>query len=288
LDQQTKHLWGNYSFKSFDLEKITASYIPDLERGDRPHGLLDIEGNVSGSTLDPDIAVKANIRQAMWRGQPFRSELELKMNKSTATILPSIFSFDHNGALTLQGQYLSSQSKFDLEGKGANIRLNTLFGFLGWSLQLDGQSDLDFTFSDHNQEKNMEISLAGRHDGIGPFKQPGKIEGKITGDLREIDLTGLRITSGEGYAKLLAGSKLFIEKNGSGTFRLPLETRNLGAGLLVFFGNADIAGSWGEKTTNPEGRLTNLDIFARSLWVNQYYFDGNVTRITIKKAQIKG
>lgn len=287
LNQKNKIVRGNVNATEIPIGNLFEAFVGNVDPTDRPTGKMSLQGQLSGGVEDPLAKVKLQLKEGEWKGQSLTADMDLTVNHSSFTILPSIVKFGSGGQVHMTGQVLDQAVKaVSLEGNGDDVALNTLFGFLNWSLKVDGRTDFTFDFIQQGSTQTLKVNLQGEHDGIGLFKNPGEIHGTIAGNLKELDLSGLRITSGGGHVRLLNGSRAFIEKDGSGRLRLPMEARNLSAGLLVFYGNVEMAGSWNGKSVPDAQRETSLDVFARSLWVNQYYLDGNITRLNLKKGAV--
>jgi hypothetical protein len=132
-------------------------------------------------------------------------------------------------------------------------------------------------------------SFDGKHEGIGPFKNAGGFYGELNGNTRELNLSNVRIESGDGHVALREGSVVYLNKDGSGKVRFLAESRNLKAGVLTLFGSMEGTGSWDRalnEAPNDKGFM-EIDVFARSLWVNQTYLDGNLTHLSVRKGVTK-
>ncbi len=101
----------------------------------------------------------------------------------------------------------------------------------------------------------------------------------------------MRINTGDGYASTLPGSKIYLEKNGAATMHVGADIRNVRTGVLSLFGGVEVTGSWKKLPSadgvSPPATETELEIFARSLWVNHYVLDGTITRLTIGHGELE-
>jgi hypothetical protein len=160
---------------------------------------------------------------------------------------------------------------------------------LGWPLTWAGKTNATFSMIGAGEGKKMIITFDGDHDGFGPIKKGGKLSGTAAWQNGEWDLSNIRVDSGDGFVRLRNGSVLFIDKNNSGKMRLVADTRNIHMGLLTFFGRLELTGSWDGSKITPDGKAgpVELEVFARSLWINQYVLDGNVSHLTIDHKRLK-
>lgn len=273
--------------RAFQIEDLLARNFTNLP--DIPHGLVSLKAHVSGRITDTRMKLTIQAPELTWHEEKLTSHINLDITKSTVSITSADMRLVNGGSFSLQGKIGRGESPLiHITGKGSKLNMQSIFHLLDWPIRWEGQADANFVMAEENGKKKIEVGFDGEQSGLGPFSGSGAISGRIVEEDGEWNLSGIRVHSGDGYVNLLPGSQIFFDRNGAGTMRLVLDMRNLKAGVLTFFGGVEVAGSWaGKSGLESQRRPTiNMDIFARSLWINQYVLDGNVSHLKVKKGAI--
>ena len=291
MDRATGALGGSLSAHDLRLgEAFSASDPPEGEDGrlSAPSGLYDIEATLGGTLGDPAAHVRAAVRDGVWHREPFTAETTLEVNRSTISIVNAKATLKAGGEVSAHGRVgVGKDAPIFIEGAGTEVDLQAIFNFMAWPVKWSGNADTSFTILRDTNPLTAVIRFDGEHDGFGPFKEGGTLRGTISGRDREWELSDVFVESGDGHLQLRAGSKLYLDKNGAATMRLVGDLRNLHLGPLALFGGAEVVGRWKAELTGAGGtRQIGLDVFARSLWINQFVLDGNVTHMAIENQSI--
>src|SRR5258706_7542147 len=218
------------------------------------------------------------------------SQAIVEVNRSTLTVLSSKISLASGGLLCAKGTVgLGEHRTLNFEGAGNSIHLKSFFNLLGWDVRWEGKTDAQFSLKGLDKDKKMVFLFDGQHEGFGPFPEKGNLSGSATWENGEWDLSGIKVESGSGYAKLLKGSRAFVDAQKSGRLHLVLDARNLHAGVITFFGGVELTGSWknSENSEEQANLVKEFDVFARSLWINQFFLNGNITHMSLRKGAIE-
>ena len=285
---QLKTLRGQFTAASINIEKLTTRFLPPFGFSADASGMGQAKVKLRGTLEDPQWHINLNLKKARWREEEFDSKLFLKITKSTVSIISSKTKLKSGGRVFAKGQFLKENKYLSLDGVGSHIALNSIFGFLRWPIQWEGKTDATVSIKGEKNNRKTEIVFDGEHNGIGPFSEEGAIIGKAIGSKGEWNLEGIRVESGDGFAQLRKGSKIFVDRDKSTKMRIAADTRNLSAGVLTFFGGIELTGSWeqGSESMEEAESPKEMDIFARSLWINQFLLNGNITHLTIKKGEL--
>lgn len=284
---QTGRLKGKITGQSLKLEDLVASYLPSMDPKDSPTGLANLQVTVSGTTADPRVKLVVKIPKAEFRSEQFSGEAFIDINRSTVTISSSETRFVNGGVVYAAGTWgLTAEKIANLEGAASNLSLTTLAHLADLPLDWKGQVNSKFSMKGGMTDRQMVITLEGHHEGFRPFSGGGGLVGTAVLKKGELNLDGLTVEAGNGYLKLLPGSKIYLNRDSSGLMRLIGDTRNLRAGPLSFFGGLELSGSWQAPPVGGERPPFEMDVFARSLWVNQLLLSGNVTHLTIGKQKL--
>jgi len=289
-DTEKAALSGQVHGRSLSIENTFGRFFPSSDFDDVPKGLCDLDCSVSGPLTSPLVRVKVDLRQAQWRDQVLDSTLALEVHESTITVVSANTRLQSGGQLVTAGTIgLGEHGSLHLDGTASGVNLQSVFDLLRWPVVWDGRTDGKFSLYGQSGDLKMDISFQGTHTGFGPFRQGGDLAGDIKLRGGVWNLSGIRVNSGDGYAKLLDGSQIFVDRDRAGKMRLVADARNLEAGVLTFFGRVELAGSWkGRSTwTDETGVTIDLDLFARSLWINQLVLNGNVTHMTVQRGHLE-
>ncbi len=288
FNQESEYLKGSVHAKNVRIEEILSRF--SLPQKNIPKGVGNVTATFAGKLGEIDSKAKVDFSDVEWRKEKFDVTASIKVSSSAILISECRGHLVKGGTFSLAGAISRvSESSSHLAGEGKDLNLQSVFHLLDWPAKWEGESNATFRVSGPSNNLVYGIAFDGHHDGFGPFPLGGSLKGQITGRGGQWDLAGIRAESGDGYLALLPGSKIYLERNGAGTMQIIADSRNLRAGLLSFFGGAEVTGSWKSNSENPAEPHSpiELDIFARSLWVNQYTLDGNVTHLTLKPGKVE-
>lgn len=290
LNLSNREIQGKGEAKSIDIEKIWSGFFSSINLSENPKGLCDIAATISGSLESPVIRVKMNASRVTFRNENFSTQLFLTVTPPLIMLTSAKTTLEKGGTLISSGTVtLTEELPILFHGAGTQLNLQSVLNIMDWPLYWDGRMDATFLVKYLSGKKTMDITFAGEHDGIGPFTAKGKLAGRVETVGNDIDLSGIRVTSGDGYVIARHGSHIFLNRDDSGKLRLLLDSRNLKLGVLTLFGGVEMTGSW--ESSQPGSMADTspfaLDIFARSLWVNQFVLQGNVTRLIFEEDQLR-
>lgn len=250
-----------------------------------PSGTYDIEAALAGTLSDPQARIRATLRDGIWREEPFSAEAVIDVARSTITVATAKVALKAGGEVFAHGDIgVGKDAPIRIEGAGSAVDLQAIFHWLAWPVHWNGHADTTFTLLRNGGPLSADIRFDGEHDGFGPFREGGSLRGEISGREREWNLAGVFVESGDGHVQLREGSKLYLDKSGAATLRVVGDVRNVRLGPLTLFGGAEVVGHWKDESEGT--RKIGLDLFARSLYINQFVLDGNVTRISIEDQNI--
>lgn len=289
-NQRRKTVSGHFSASDIDLSKTIAKIFTTIEEDALPEGPCDVSASIEGPWDDPVLHAKLKLAKGRWKNEPLSSSLVFDLTRSTLTIKGAEVALENGGTVFLSGLMpFDAEQSVSMTGAGSALNLQTVMNLLGWPLTWDGKTDATFSMIGAGPSRKIVVTFDGHHNGFGPIKEGGKLSGTAVWQNGEWNLSGVRVDTGDGFARLRDGSVLFIDKNKTGKMRLVADTRNVRMGVLTYFGRLELTGSWDGAKTTPDGKTgpIELEIFARSLWINQYVLDGNVTHLTIEKNRLK-
>ncbi len=289
FDQATEKIDVFFQAKSAKAEMYLAKLIHDPE--DIPKGEFKFTARVGGTIFSPETKINVESENLQWRQNHLSGSASVSINASTITIQEAQARSSKGGSLVFSGQIgRSREGNLSLSGKGKKLDIQSIFHLLRWPVKMEGKTDGTFEMSGPFNARRTSIAFNGHQNGFGPFSGEGKIAGAIIGENGQWDLAGIRAESGSGYVVLLSGSRIYTDRSGTSTMQLLADSRNLRAGVLTFFGGAEVTGHWKSKSDMGE-ELKNypvdLEVFARSLWINQYVLDGNVSHLTVNHGEIE-
>ncbi|MFN0118688.1 MAG: translocation/assembly module TamB domain-containing protein [Elusimicrobiota bacterium] len=283
LNRISKKISGNFSSQIKEVDDLLTKLTRSETKMVLPKGSAVVESFISGVSENPQIKLHVTSPKLLWRNEEVNLDLLMQVNHSTISIEGAKVLLGSGGEIFLSGVVSESGIlKLALEGAGAHLTLNSVAHLLEWPIRWDGETNAKFEMKGSSTAKEISIAFDGRHDGFGPFKKEGRLSGKVIGKNKDWDISDIRVTIGEGFAQLRPGSMVYLDKNRTGKIHVLADARNLKAGILTLFGGVEIIGNW-DKTKNINGSTSpiELDVFARGLWVNQFYLEGSVTRLQL-------
>ncbi len=289
-NQRRRTLNGSLSAEKIDLNDTFGKIFTTLNEDALPQGPCDVTASVEGNWDDPTLRAKLKLDKGLWRNEPLSSSLVFDLTRSTLTIKGAEVTLKSGGTVFLSGMMpFDPNESVSMTGAGSAMNLQSVMNLLGWPLKWEGKTDATFSMIGAGPARKIVVTFDGRHEGFGPIKEGGKLSGTAAWQNDEWNLSGIRVDTGDGFVRLRDGSVLFIDKNKAGRMRLVADTRNVQTGVLTYFGRLELTGSWSGSKNSPDGKNgpIELELFARSLWINQYVLDGNVTHLTIEKDRLK-
>lgn len=288
FDQKTGRLRGVVKIARLPLKEATGKLFAPFGVDQFEEGEARATLNLRGTVADPHLQVNASLEKARWRGTAFDSNIYLDIRGSTVSIVSSKTDFREGGTVFADGAlFMGDVPVLRLEGVGSQLRLNALFRLLRWPTRWNGKTNLTFSVNGGKSNREIRLVFDGEHEGFGPFSGDGTIAGAATLEKGQWDLAGIQVLSGNGLVRLAKGSRIFIDRSGAGRIRVVADTRNLKAGLLTFFGRVELAGGWESRRERgpDQEQAREFDVFARSLWVNQFVLNGNIAHLSFEKGR---
>ncbi len=280
---------GNLNASKLDLGKIVGPFLADVGIKEIPQGRCEAKARLTGSLIAPQVRLAVTSPTVFWRNEHISPYFIFEINPTTITLVSGKVELQKGGTVLSSGTITTGKEPhFDLQGAGTSLNLQSVLNLLNWPLTWEGKTDATFSIQGVQNKRKMQLTFQGQHNGFGPFDNGGTMAGTLHLDNGEMDLSGIRVQSGNGFARLLDGSRLFLNRDSSGKIRLSIDTRNLQMGVLTFFGRMEAAGSWKSSPTPVPDDHTDveLDVFARSLYINQFVLDGNITHLTFEKRRL--
>lgn len=284
---------GQLSAFDIDLNKSLGKIFTGVSEKIFPEGPCNLSASIEGPWADPVLHAKLTLSKGRWRDEPLSSSMVFDINRSSITLKGAEVKLDKGGTVFLTGTLpFDKEKSVAITGAGTSLGLQSVMNLLDWPLKWKGKTDATFSMIGAGTSRKIVITFDGHHDGFGPIEEGGKLNGTAAWQNGAWDLSEVRAETADGYVRLREGSVVFIDRNKAGKMRLVADTRNVRMGVLTLFGRLELTGSWdppkapqenGEKGERP----VELEIFARSLWINQYVLDGNVTHLTIEKNRLK-
>ncbi len=288
-NQSANYMDGSFHGEGLQLEEFLSKAVPDTTK--IPKGTADIALKFKGPIGKLALTVDVNTKQVEWRKEKFGVNASFKINGSTISVSKAEAHLEKGGDVKVSGTISRTEvATFALKGQGSQLNMQSIFNLLEWPVKWEGKTDVSLDFSGPVDQRVTRVAFHGTHRGFGPFPLGGTISGNVTEVNRQWDLSGIRITSGDGFGVLLPGSNIYMDKNGAAAMRVMADSRNLRAGVMTFYGGVEVTGAWkGKSKIDPEAPKSpiELDVFARSLWVNQYVLDGNVTHLTLRQGEVE-
>ncbi|MCG3203881.1 MAG: hypothetical protein KCHDKBKB_00558 [Elusimicrobia bacterium] len=284
----TKQFQGIVKGRNINAEDLLSKLM--IHKEDIPKGQFNFELQMKKDDDPLRAEIITDSKNLIWRNEKMSGHGQFRLTGTTVSIQNSEILLQSGGVVKLTGNIFRNQEpSLELKGIGSGLNLQSLFHILNWPITWNGSTDVTVELSGPLSTRKTQLTFKGRHDGFGPFPLGGTMTGTVTEKNRQWDLTGIRVESGNGYLSLLPGSKIFLDSNGAGTMHILADSRNLKAGFLTFFGGAEVTGAW-RPPSKMEGKKVRapveLDLFAKSLWVNQLVLDGNFAHLTLKPGEV--
>lgn len=286
---EKNQLNGNFSGKDIQIKPLTRDFFELDPSLGIPEGMAHYSLNVRGEFDNPQLTVKIISEDMSWRHENLDTEIFMEIEDSTFSLTGARIKIKNGGTIFASGLLpYKNNSEFNLSGAGTDISLNSVFRILRWPVVWDGKTNASFKMTGAQPQTELTILFDGQHNGYGPFPDGGTIVGSIKSTNKQWDISQIRVTSGNGYTQLRKGSEIYLDKNGAGRIRIVADTRNLKSGVLTYFGQVELAGLWDTQLEESENNNKPLefDVFARSLWINQFVLNGNITHLTIKDKKV--
>lgn len=282
-----RELSGRLAARELSIEDLFVAGEPDPDRPP-PKGTYDLNAELAGTLDSPGASLLAVVRDASWRDERFSAEAAVQVSTGGVNISSVKMDLASGGRLLAHGRYdFGKAAPLSIDGVASEVRLQSLFHLLSWPVKWSGTADGSFSLVRSSSGIVGDIRFKGEHDGFPPFREGGEFQGQVVGSGREWALVGVKVQSGDGHVDISDRSRIYLDRDGVGTLRILADVRNIQAGPLTFFGGVETVGRW--RFAEP-GSLTrrhiDLDVFARSLWINQFILDGNVTHMAIVNRRI--
>lgn len=289
FDQADQLVDGSFNARALRLEDFLAKALPDPTL--TPRGAANVSARFKGPVGRIAVKMDFDTIDTLWRDERFDSSASIRINASTITISNGDLRLKKGGSFSITGAVARGpESVWTLSGKGKDLNLQSIFRLLNWPVTWEGKTDASFEMSGPMDDRVTRVQFRGSHKGFGPFPLPGDISGDVTESARQWDFSGVRVGSGDGYLAMLPGSNIYMDRDGSGAMHAIMESRNLRAGVVTLFGGAELTATWRGKSDLDSGAVPppiEMEVFARSLWVNQYVLDGNLSHLTLRKGEVE-
>lgn len=284
FDTASRSLQGHFAARNVKAQMVLGCFLSPHSPDALPEGPASITASLGGTFDSPVVAAKIASSSLKWRNEKMKVQAQVDLNGSTVSIRAARIELMNGGAVELTGSFGQNAR---IKGEAWGMDLQSVLHLLRWPVKWQGKVDGDLLITREQGRRQATVQFKGNHSGFGPFEHGGVFSGKASWSEGTWSLSGIRVKSGSGHVQLLDGSEIFMDGKDAGRLRLVADVRNLQARVLNFFGRAELLGKWKALNDSSQEWPVELDIFARSLWINQFVLDGNVTHLTLKKGEIE-